>query len=83
MRDIGFAHDGNPPQTNVVQMDGRKGVLMTVMKAGSASTLDIIAGVKTLLPSIEATLPPGVDIKLVGDQSDFVKSAVAASFAKA
>ena len=77
MRDIGFAHDGNPPQTNVVQMDGRKGVLMTVMKAGSASTLDVIAGVKKLLPSIEATLPSGVDIKLVGDQSDFVKAAVA------
>ncbi len=77
MRDIAYAHDGNPPQTNVVQMDGRKGVLMTVMKAGSASTLDIIAGVKQLLPSIEATLPPGVDIKLVGDQSEFVKSSVA------
>ena len=77
MRDIAFAHDGNPPQTNVVQMDGRKGVLMTVLKAGSASTLDIIAGVKKLLPTIEASLPPGVDIKLVGDQSNFVKSAVA------
>ena len=77
MRDIAYAHDGNPPQTNVVQMDGRKGVLMTVMKAGSASTLDIIAGVKQLLPAIEATLPPGVDIKLVGDQSGFVKSSVA------
>jgi len=77
MRDIASAHDGNPPQTNVVQMDGRKGVLMTVLKAGSASTLDIIAGVKKLLPTIEASLPPGVDIKLVGDQSNFVKSAVA------
>ena len=77
MRDIAFAHDGNPPQTNVVQMDGRKGVLMTVLKAGSASTLDIIAGVKKLLPTIEASLPPGVDINLVGDQSNFVKSAVA------
>ncbi len=77
MRDIAFAHDGNPPQTNVVQMDGRKGVLMTVLKAGSASTLDIIAGVKKLLPTIEASLPPGVEIKLVGDQSNFVKSAVA------
>ena len=77
LRDIAFAHDGNPPQTNVVQLDGRKGVLMTVLKAGSASTLDIIAGVKKLLPKIEASLPPGVNIKLVGDQSSFVKSAVA------
>ncbi|SFK61591.1 efflux RND transporter permease subunit [Methylocapsa palsarum] len=76
LRDVAFAHDGNPPQTNVVMMDGRKGVLMTVMKAGSASTLDIIAGVKAILPSIETTLPIGVDIALVGDQSSFVMSAV-------
>jgi len=77
MRDVAYAHDGSPPQTNVVQMDGRKGVLMTVMKAGSASTLDVIAGVKKLLPSIAATLPQGLELKLIGDQSDFVKSAVA------
>ncbi|WP_051335522.1 efflux RND transporter permease subunit [Methylocapsa acidiphila] len=77
MRDVGFVHDGSPPQTNVVQLDGRKGVLMTVMKAGSASTLDVIEGVKKRLPTIAATLPPGVDLKLVGDQSDFVNSSVA------
>jgi multidrug efflux pump subunit AcrB len=78
MRDVAYVHDGSPPQTNVVQMDGRKGVLMSVLKIGSASTLDIIAGVKDRLPAIQATLPPGVTLKFVGDQSGFVKSSVAA-----
>ena len=78
MRDVAYVHDGSPPQTNVVQMDGRKGVLMSVLKIGSASTLDIIAGVKDRLPAIQATLPPGVTLKFVGDQSDFVRSSVTA-----
>jgi multidrug efflux pump subunit AcrB len=76
VHDVAFAHDGNPPQTNVVQLDGRKGVLMTILKAGSASTLDIIAGIKDLLPRIRETLPPGVDLKIVNDQSGFVKASV-------
>jgi multidrug efflux pump subunit AcrB len=76
VRDVAFAHDGNPPQTNVVQLDGRKGVLMTILKAGSVSTLDIIAGIKDLLPRIRETLPPGVDLKIVNDQSGFVKASV-------
>jgi CzcA family heavy metal efflux pump len=76
MRDVAYVHDGSPPQTNVVQMNGHKAVLMSVLKAGSASTLDIIAGIKGLLPGIKDTLPPGIDVTAVGDQSDFVKSAV-------
>ncbi len=78
MRDVAYVHDGSPPQTNVVQLDGRKGVLMSVLKIGSASTLDIIAGIKDRLPGIQATLPPGVTLTFVGDQSAFVKSSVAA-----
>ena len=78
MRDVAFVHNGSPPQTNLVQMDGRKGVLMSILKIGSASTLDIIAGVKARLPAIQATLPPGVTLAYVGDQSGFVKSSVAA-----
>src|ERR1700729_1293061 len=78
MRDVAFVHDGSPPQTNVVQLDGRKGVLMSVLKIGSASTLDIISGIKARLPAVQATLPQGVTLKLVGDQSDFVKSSVSA-----
>ena len=78
MRDVAHVHNGSPPQTNVVQSDGRKGVLMSVLKIGSASTLDIIAGVKARLPAIQATLPDGVNLKYVADQSGFVKSSVAA-----
>jgi multidrug efflux pump subunit AcrB len=78
MRDVAFVHDGSPPQTNVVQLDGKKGVLMSVLKIGSASTLDIIAGVKSRLPAIQATLPPGVNLRFVGDQSGFVKDSVTA-----
>ena len=55
MRDVAYVHDGSPPQTNVVQLDGKKGVLMSILKIGSASTLDIIAGIKERLPAIEAT----------------------------
>src|SRR6202167_5059413 len=78
MRDVAYVHDGSPPQTNVVQLDGHKGVLMSILKIGSASTLDVIAGIKSRLPAIEATLPPGVAVKFVADQSDFVKSSVSA-----
>jgi multidrug efflux pump subunit AcrB len=78
MRDVAQVHNGSPPQTNVVQSDGRKGVLMSVLKIGSASTLDIIAGVKARLPAIQATLPEGVKLKYVADQSGFVRSSVAA-----
>ena len=78
MRDVASVHNGSPPQTNVVQLDGRKGVLMSVLKIGSASTLDIIAGIKARLPAIQATLPPGVTLTYVGDQSTFVISSVTA-----
>jgi multidrug efflux pump subunit AcrB len=78
MRDVANVHNGSPPQTNVVRSDGRKGVLMSVLKIGSASTLDIIAGVKARLPAIQATLPDGVNLRYVADQSGFVKSSVAA-----
>jgi multidrug efflux pump subunit AcrB len=76
VRDVAYAHNGSPPQTNVVQLDGRKGVLMTVLKTGTASTLDIIAGIKELLPRIQETLPPEVELKIVNDQSGFVKASV-------
>ncbi|MCX4198037.1 efflux RND transporter permease subunit [Methylobacterium organophilum] len=78
MRDVAQVRNGSPPQTNVVQLDGKKGVLMSILKIGNASTLDIIAGVKARLPAIQATLPPGVDLKYVADQSGFVRESVVA-----
>ena len=76
MRDLAHVHNGSPPQTNMVQLDGRKGVLMSILKNGSNSTLDIIAAVKARLPAIRDTLPPGVDLKYVADQSGFVSSSI-------
>ena len=76
IRDVAFVHDGSPPQINVVHVDGSPAVLMTIQKAGSASTLDIINGVKSLLPKISESLPKSLSLKAVGDQSVFVTSAV-------
>jgi multidrug efflux pump subunit AcrB len=78
IRDVAHVHNGSPPQTNVVRSDGRKGVLMSILKIGSASTLDIIANVKARLPAIQATLPEGVNLAYVADQSSFVRSSVTA-----
>jgi multidrug efflux pump subunit AcrB len=78
MRDVAYVHDSAPPQTNVVQLEGKKGVLLTVLKAGSVSTLDIIADIKRLLPVIKESMPPDLEMKFVGDQSRFVTAAVGA-----
>jgi multidrug efflux pump subunit AcrB len=76
MRDVAQVRDGSPPQTNVVRVDGRRSVLMTVLKSGSASTLAIVSGVKSILPRLEQTLPPSLKVLLLDDQSVFVKAAV-------
>jgi multidrug efflux pump subunit AcrB len=76
MRDVAHVHDGNPPQTNVVHVAGKNAVLLSVVKAGTASTLAIISGIKQLLPGIGGTLPAGLNLTAVGDQSVFVTSAV-------
>ena len=76
MRDVAHVRDGSPPQTNVVHVDGTHAVLMTILKSGAASTLAIIARTKALLPQIQASLPPSLSVKAVGDQSVFVTSAV-------
>jgi len=76
IRDVAFVRDGFPPQTNIVRVDGRRSTLMTIQKIGNASTLDIIAGIKQLLPSVKNTLPPDLQIRTVGDQSVFVTGAI-------
>ncbi len=76
MHDVAFVHDGSPPQTNVVQMDGRKAVLMTILKNGAVSTLDIIGEVKSRFPTLTDGLPSGLDLQLVNDQSGFIRSAI-------
>src|SRR5712675_174632 len=76
MRDVAYVHDGNPPQTNVVKVDSKNAVLLSVVKAGATSTLSIISGIKQLLPSVANTLPSSLKLTAVGDQSVFVISAV-------
>jgi multidrug efflux pump subunit AcrB len=76
IHDVAFVRDGFPPQTNIVRVDGRRSTLMTIQKIGNASTLDIISGIKQLLPRVKNTLPQGLQIALLGDQSVFVRGAV-------
>ena len=76
LRDVGFAHDGFAPQTNLVRRDGDPSVLMQVLKNGKNSTLDIINSVKELTPTIQAAAPKGMDINLIFDQSIFIKKAI-------
>jgi multidrug efflux pump subunit AcrB len=76
IRDVAFVHEGSPPQTNEVRVDGAKAVLMTILKSGAASTLDVINGVKRLLPRIKETLPASINVHAVGDQSIFVTAAI-------
>jgi multidrug efflux pump subunit AcrB len=76
LRDVAFVHDGSPPQANVVRVNGNHAVLMTIQTAGSASTLDVVKGVKGLLPKIMEAMPAALQVNPVGDQSVFVTSAV-------
>src|ERR1700724_1776402 len=74
--DVAYVRDGFPPQTNIVRVNGQRASLLTVQKAGSYSTLDIIAGIKKLLPQVKLSLPPALDMSLVRDQSIFVRGAI-------
>ena len=76
IHDVAFVRDGFPPQTNIVRVDGRRSTLMTIQKIGNSSTLDIISGIKQLLPQVKNTLPQDLHIALLGDQSVFVRGAV-------
>jgi multidrug efflux pump subunit AcrB len=76
VRDVAHVRDGNPPQTNIVRIDGARGVMMSIMKIGSASTLDIIAGVQQKLIDIKGQLPPQLQISSLADQSIFVRGAI-------
>ena len=76
IRDVASIRDGNPPQTNIVHVNGSRSVLMMVLKAGFISTLDIIAGVKQKIVDVRNTLPDALRIGFIGDQGVFVRSAI-------
>src|SRR5262249_23100332 len=74
---VAWVRDGFPPQTNIVRVDGQRSVLLTIQKAGDASTLNIISGIKALLPAIAKTVPPQLKMNPLADQSGFVLAAIA------
>jgi multidrug efflux pump subunit AcrB len=76
LRDVAHVRDGFAPQTNIVRQDGRRAVLVTVLKGGSASTLDVVSGIKALLPRVQQTLPQQLKIHSLADQSIFVRGAI-------
>ncbi|MDE1169717.1 MAG: efflux RND transporter permease subunit [Verrucomicrobium sp.] len=76
IRDVGHARDGFAIQTNVVRDNGRRGVLMAVMKTGNTSTLDIVSGVKKMLPFLQNQLPKELNVKALFDQSIFVRASI-------
>src|SRR3954467_5581882 len=76
IHDVAHVRNGFPPQTNIVRVDGSRAALLTIQKAGNASTIDIINNVKNLLPTIAAGLPPELEIKPLADQSVFVQASI-------
>jgi multidrug efflux pump subunit AcrB len=76
MKDVAWVRDGFPPQTNIVRVNGQRSVLLTIQKAGNASTLNVIAGIKALLPQIATTVPPQLKMAPLADQSIFVRGAI-------
>jgi multidrug efflux pump subunit AcrB len=76
IRDVAHVRDGFPPQTNIVRVNGQRAAMMTAMKTGNASTLDIISKIKAELPVIQKGLPPQLQIHYLNDQSIFVRAAI-------
>jgi multidrug efflux pump subunit AcrB len=76
VKDVAWVRDGFPPQTNIVRVNGQRSVLLTIQKAGDASTLNVIAGIKALIPQIKTTVPPQLNIDPLADQSIFVRGAI-------
>ncbi len=74
--DVAHVYLGGPPQTNAVLVHGQQAVLLEILKAGDASTLAVVAGVKAKIPQILRTLPAGVKITTLNDASTFVRASV-------
>ncbi len=76
IRDVAFVHEGAAVQTNIVRQNGRRTAIIPILKSGAASTLAIIDKIKATLPNIQANAPPGLNIKLLFDQSFFVRASI-------
>ncbi|HXS78043.1 MAG TPA: efflux RND transporter permease subunit [Terracidiphilus sp.] len=76
VRDVAHVRDGNPPQTNIVRVNGQRSVMMSIMKTGSASTLNIIRDVREKIDYVKGQVPPQTHIYALSDQSIFVRGAI-------
>ena len=76
LREVARVSDGFALQTNIVRQDGHRGVLLSILKAGNASTLDVVSGIRSVIPHAALTLPPQLKITPIADQSVFVRSAI-------
>jgi multidrug efflux pump subunit AcrB len=76
IKDVAQVEEGFAEQTNIVRQDGRRGALLTVLKNGKTSTLDIVDGIKQALPRVKAGLPPSLTITPLFDQSIFVRESI-------
>jgi multidrug efflux pump subunit AcrB len=76
VHDLAHVRDGYSPQTNMVRVDGRRSVLMSVLKTGKASTIDIIDSINQKLPQVRGSLPSSLKVEATSDQSVFVRSAI-------
>ncbi len=76
LREVAHVRDGFSPQTNIVKQNGQRGLVLSVYKNGSASTLDVVSNLKAMLPTLMPLLPRGLDVALLADQSIFVKTAI-------
>lgn len=83
MRDVAHIRDGFAPQTNIVRQDGNRGALMSIYKNGTASTLQIVAGVKSIVQQAAQSLPPELRITSLFDQSLFVRASIYGVFREA
>src|SRR5271168_1237903 len=76
LRDVASVSDGFQVQTNIVRQDGHRGVLISILKSGNASTLDVVKGIRSILPRVASTVPPQLKMTPLSDQSIFVRAAV-------
>ncbi|HQT80356.1 MAG TPA: efflux RND transporter permease subunit, partial [Rhodopila sp.] len=77
LRDVATVSSGFSPQTNIVRQNGRRAVLVSIIKAGNASTINVVNDIRAMLPHVEQMLPPQLKVEPLADQSIFVKAAVA------
>ncbi len=76
LKEVAQARDGSQPQQNIVRHDGTRGVLLTILKSGMASTLDVVQGIKDQMPRALSTVSPDIVVKEFSDQSRFVRAAI-------